>query len=173
MRPEGDGLARLVPPDELSSWAEAERAAGRSIVMTNGVYDLLHDGHVLSIVEAARWGDVLLVAINDDVSTRALKGPSRPILDQTVRATLVRGLRGVDAVTIFAASSVLPTILTVRPDVVAKGGQYSETEIVGHDEVTSWGGRVIRLPMVEGVSTTDLIERIRTRITAPKGKEDR
>ncbi len=173
MRPDGDGLATLVPPGELAAWAEAQRAAGRSIVMTNGVYDLLHDGHVRSIVEAARLADVLLVAVNDDASTRDLKGPARPILDEGVRATLVRGLRGVDAVTIFAASSVLPTILTVRPDVVAKGGQYSETEIVGHDEVASWGGRVVRLPMVEGVSTTDLVERIRSRITAPKGKEDR
>lgn len=172
MRPEGDGLAELVAPEALTAWADAHRAAGRTIVMTNGVYDLLHDGHVRSILEAARLADVMLVAVNSDASTRALKGPERPILDEDVRGTLVRGLRGVDAVTIFAASSVLPTILAVRPDVVAKGGQYSESEIVGHDEVKAWGGRVHRLPMVEGVSTTDIVTRIHRR-TTPPGKEDR
>lgn len=171
MRPVGDGLAERVEPGDLFAWAEAHRAAGRTIVLTNGVYDLLHDGHVRSILEAARLADVLLVAVNGDTSTRALKGPDRPILDEDVRTTLVRGLRGVDAVTIFAASSVLPTILTVRPDVVAKGGQYSEAEIVGHAEVEAWGGRVHRLPMVEGVSTTDILTRIQQRI-APQGKED-
>jgi rfaE bifunctional protein nucleotidyltransferase chain/domain len=156
MRPEGDGLAPLVEPGALAAWAEARRREGRSVVLTNGVYDLMHDGHLRSIVEAARHADLLLVAINSDASVRALKGPGRPM-----RATLVRGLRAVDAVTIFAEPSVLPTILTVRPDVVAKGGQYSEAEIVGSNEVTSWGGRVVRLPMVEGVSTTELLARIR------------
>ena len=163
MRPRGDGLAPLVAPSDLEEWAEAQRVDGRSIVLTNGVYDLLHDGHVLSIVEAARHADVLLVAVNGDAGVRDLKGPGRPILDEQVRSTLVRGLRVVDAVTIFAESSVLPTVLTVRPDVVAKGGQYSEAEIVGSKEVTSWGGRVVRLPMVEGVSTTELLARIRER----------
>ena len=172
MRPDGDGLAPLIAPADLAAWARTQREAGRTVCVTNGVYDLLHDGHVRSIVEAARHADVLLVAVNSDASTRALKGPRRPILDEGVRSTLVRGLRGVDAVTIFAASSVLPTILEVRPDVVAKGGQYSETEIVGHAEVTSWGGRVVRLPMVEGVSTTDILARIRA-LEAPEGKEDR
>ena len=171
MRPVGNGLAERVEPAALEAWAQAHRAAGRSIVLTNGVYDLLHDGHVRSILEAARLADVLLVAVNSDASTRELKGPDRPILEEDVRATLVRGLRGVDAVTIFAASSVLPTILTVRPDVVAKGGQYSEAEIVGHAEVKAWGGRVHRLPMVEGVSTTDVVERVRQRITTHR-KED-
>jgi rfaE bifunctional protein nucleotidyltransferase chain/domain len=161
MRPEGDGLAPLVEPGALAAWAEARRREGRSVVLTNGVYDLMHDGHLRSIVEAARHADLLLVAINSDASVRALKGPGRPILPESMRATLVRGLRAVDAVTIFAEPSVLPTILTVRPDVVAKGGQYSEAEIVGSNEVTSWGGRVVRLPMVEGVSTTELLARIR------------
>lgn len=163
MRPGGDGLAPLIAPDQLAAWAEARRASGQTLVLTNGVYDLLHDGHLRSIIEAARHGDLLLVAVNGDAGVRALKGPARPILPEEVRATLVRGLRAVDAVTIFAEPSVLPTILTVRPDVVAKGGQYSEAEIVGSNEVTSWGGRVVRLPMVEGVSTTELLARIRRR----------
>jgi len=172
MKPRGDGLAPLIAPEDLEEWAEAQRVDGRTIVLTNGVYDLLHDGHVRSIVESAREADVLLVALNSDASTRELKGPDRPILTEDVRSTIVRGLRAVDAVTIFAASSVLPTILAVRPDVVAKGGQYSESEIVGHAEVKSWGGRVHRLPMVEGISTTDILTRIHQRM-APRGKENR
>lgn len=163
MKPLGDGLAPLLTREELGAWAQARREAGQSIVLTNGVYDLLHDGHLRSIIEAARHGDLLLVAVNGDASVRDLKGPTRPILPERVRAALVQGLRAVDAVTIFAEPSVLATILTVRPDVVAKGGQYSEAEIVGSNEVTSWGGRVVRLPMVEGVSTTELLARIRRR----------
>jgi len=167
-------LAPLVAAPDLAEWASAHRARGHRIVLTNGVYDLLHPGHVESILAAARLGDVLLVAVNSDRSVRELKGPTRPLLDEVERSSLVRGLRGVDAVTIFDDRSILPTISIVRPDVVAKGGQYSETEIVGHAEVTSWGGRVVRLPMVEGVSTTELLARIRRAASDPSGgKEDR
>lgn len=154
-------LAGLVGAADLEAWAGARRAEGRSIVMTNGVYDLLHDGHLHSLVAAAQEGDLLLVAVNSDASVRELKGPDRPVLSQTARTDLLRSLRVVDAVTIFDASSVLPTILQVRPDVIAKGGQYSGDEIVGSREVARWGGRVVRLPMIDGVSTTELLRRIR------------
>ncbi len=154
-------LAELVPVHELGAWAASHRAAGRSIVMSNGVYDLIHDGHLRSLIAAADEGTVLLVAVNSDASVRELKGPDRPILSQRARTDLLRSLRVVDAVTIFDDLSVLPTILTVRPDVIAKGGQYSEEDIVGGQEVAEWGGRIVRLPMVDGVSTTDLLRRIR------------
>ena len=154
-------LAELVPVAGLRAWAEAQRAAGRSIVMSNGVYDLIHDGHLRSLIAAAEEGNVLLVAVNSDSSVKQLKGPDRPILSEGARTDLLRSLRVVDAVTIFDDLSVLPTILTVRPDVIAKGGQYSEEDIVGGQEVAGWGGRVVRLPMVDGVSTTDLLRRIR------------
>ena len=154
-------LAELVPVAGLRAWAEAHRAAGRSIVMSNGVYDLIHDGHLRSLIAAAEEGTVLLVAVNSDSSVKELKGPDRPILSEGARTDLLRSLRVVDAVTIFDDLSVLPTILTVRPDVIAKGGQYSEEDIVGGHEVAEWGGRVVRLPMVDGVSTTDLLRRIR------------
>ncbi len=167
-------LAPLVSAEDLEDWAEQQRARGRSIVLTNGVYDLLHPGHVRSVLAASAYGDVLLVAVNSDRSVRALKGPGRPILTQEDRSFLLRGLRGVHAVTIFDDRSILPTILCVRPDVVAKGGQYSETEIVGSEEVASWGGRVVRLPMVEGVSTTELLARIRRAAADTSGgKEER
>ena len=154
-------LAGLVPARELEAWAAAHRAAGRGIVMSNGVYDLIHDGHVRSLIAAAEEEAVLLVAVNSDASVRKLKGPGRPILSEVARTDLLRSLRVVDAVTIFDDLSVLPTILAVRPDAIAKGGQYSEDEIVGGHEVAAWGGRVVRLPMVDGVSTTELLRRIR------------
>jgi rfaE bifunctional protein nucleotidyltransferase chain/domain len=164
----------LIPEEELAAWAASIRAEGRTLVFTNGCYDLFHVGHVASLRAARAQGDVLLVGINSDASVRELKGPGRPVLSEEARAELVRSLRAVDAVTIFSAPSVLPTILTVRPDVVAKGGQYDPSGIVGAREVADWGGRVVRLPMVEGVSTTSLIERIRE-LTPPAGerKEDR
>ena len=154
-------LAALIPAAGLRDWAEAQRAAGRSIVMSNGVYDLIHDGHLRSLIAAAEEGTVLLVGVNSDASAKKLKGPGRPILSEAARTDLLRSLRVVDAVTIFDDLSVLPTILAVRPDVIAKGGQYTEDDIVGGQEVTQWGGRVVRLPMVDGVSTTELLRRTR------------
>ena len=166
--------AELVEASRLSEWAEGQRRAGRSIVFTNGCYDLFHDGHAMSIAAARGHGDVLLVALNSDESVRELKGEGRPILDEAARCRLLRSLRAVDAVTIFSDSSVLSTILAVRPDVVAKGGQYEDEQIVGHREIESWGGRVVRLPMVEGVSTTALLDRIRNLPPSTGGgKEDR
>ncbi|RKZ12147.1 D-glycero-beta-D-manno-heptose 1-phosphate adenylyltransferase [bacterium] len=156
-------LAGLVPAADLSAWAAGQRAQGRSIVMTNGVYDLIHDGHLKSLVAAAEQGDVLLVAVNSDRSVGELKGPDRPVLGEAARSDLLRALRVVDAVTIFDDLSVLPTILQVRPEVIAKGGQYTEDEIVGSQEAAGWGGRAVRLPMVDSVSTTELLRRIRAK----------
>ena len=168
-----DGLAELIASGDLRQWADEQKSAGRSIVFTNGCYDLFHEGHALSLREARRHGDLLLVGVNSDESVRALKGEGRPILGEKARVELLRSLRAVDAVTIFSAPSVLPTILTVRPDVVAKGGQYDDAGIVGSAEVEQWGGRVVRLPMVEGVSTTALVDRIRNLgPRAGEGKED-
>jgi D-beta-D-heptose 7-phosphate kinase/D-beta-D-heptose 1-phosphate adenosyltransferase len=169
--PVSTSFAPLIPEDRLESWAESQRAEGRSIVFTNGCFDLLHPGHVHSIFEAAEHGDVLLVALNSDQSVRELKGPDRPFHDQATRALLVSALRAVSAVTIFAAASSLPTILRVRPDVLAKGGEYTGEEIVGAREVENWGGEVVRLSMVPGMGTTQLLARMRGE--PPRGKEER
>jgi len=169
-------LAPLVPAAELEGWSRSQHRAGRSIVFTNGCFDLLHEGHVRSLLEAAALGDLLLVAINSDASVRRIKGKGRPIVPEGARALALRALRPVGAVTIFEASSSLPTILTVRPDVLAKGGQYRDDEIVGGREVTAWGGRVVRLPMVDGISTTRLLEELRSGPAGSdpsEGKEDR
>jgi D-beta-D-heptose 7-phosphate kinase/D-beta-D-heptose 1-phosphate adenosyltransferase len=157
-------LAELVEPERLSAWAQDQREAGRTIVFTNGCFDLVHQGHVASLYEAARLGDVLLVAMNSDASVRALKGPSRPLLDEASRTLLLRGLRPVSAVTIFADRSVLATIRAVRPDVIAKGSEYDPRDVVGAEEIRSWGGRLQTLPMVPGVGTTSILEKFQRRL---------
>jgi D-beta-D-heptose 7-phosphate kinase/D-beta-D-heptose 1-phosphate adenosyltransferase len=154
-------LAPVIPREQLSDWSDEQRRLGKRIVFTNGCYDLLHEGHLRSFLEARKLGDLLLVAVNDDASVRQLKGGGRPILPEKSRVLMLRSLRAVDAVTIFADSSSLPTIRAVRPAVLAKGSQYEESGIVGSAEVRGWGGRVVRLPMVEGISTTQLLQRIR------------
>ena len=154
-------LAPLIPAEEVEHWAEEQRRGCHRIVFTNGCFDLLHPGHVHSLLEARTLGDSLLVAVNDDDSVRQLKGEDRPFHDVQTRALLLRALRAVSAVTIFAATSSLPTILKVRPDVLAKGGEYEDGEIVGAEEVKSWGGRVVRLSMVPGIATTSILSRMR------------
>jgi D-beta-D-heptose 7-phosphate kinase/D-beta-D-heptose 1-phosphate adenosyltransferase len=153
--------APLLARAELAGWAAAERDAGRSIVFTNGCFDLLHSGHLASLTEAAAAGDSLLVAVNSDRSTRALKGPGRPLIPEGHRAALLAGLRVVSAVTIFGEPTPLETILLVRPDVLVKGSEYEESDIVGAPEVRSWGGRVVRVPMRAGWSTSQIIAGIR------------
>jgi len=134
------------------------RQRGESIVFTNGCFDLLHPGHVRSLEAAARHGDRLVVAINHDASVRRLKGAARPIQPAKVRKEVVAGLACVDWVVGFSADTPLRTILALRPDVLAKGGDWQVDEIVGRDEVEGWGGRVVRLPIVPGHSTTATIE---------------
>jgi rfaE bifunctional protein nucleotidyltransferase chain/domain len=134
---------------------------GMRIVFTNGCFDLLHIGHVRSLEQASALGDRLVVAINTDASVRRLKGPSRPLIPGRQRAELVAALSTVSWVVLFAAATPLSLIKALRPDVLAKGGDWSLDEIVGRREVESWGGQVIRLREVPGVSTTALIDRIR------------
>ncbi len=154
-------LGRVLHLDELAGWGEAERAAGRRVAFTNGCFDILHTGHLYSLAEAARQADSLLVAINADTSVRALKGPQRPLVPQQHRAALIAALRPVSAVTIFAAPTPLEVILQVRPDVLVKGSEYEESDIVGAREVRSWGGDVVRVPMRAGWSTSAIIDAIR------------
>lgn len=137
------------------------RAAGKRLVFTNGVFDLLHVGHVRYLAQARTLGDALVVAINSDRTVRELKGPDRPIFDEAERAEILAALRAVDYVTIFDDVSPRTLIATLLPDVLVKGGDYQLDEIHGREEVEAAGGNVISLPFVEGASTTTLIERIR------------
>jgi D-beta-D-heptose 7-phosphate kinase/D-beta-D-heptose 1-phosphate adenosyltransferase len=151
----------ILDRDRLSGWAGAVHAAGRTIAFTNGCFDLLHSGHLASLTLAAAAADELVVALNDDASVQRLKGPGRPLLPAADRAALIAALRPVSAVTIFGEPTPLETILQIRPDVLVKGSEYEEEDIVGAPEVKSWGGRVVRVPMVPGWSTSRIIAAIR------------
>jgi D-glycero-beta-D-manno-heptose 1-phosphate adenylyltransferase len=137
------------------------RAQGKILVFTNGVFDLLHVGHVRYLEQARALGDVLVVAINSDRSVRELKGDTRPIIIEQERAEILAALRPVSYVTIFDDISPRSLIATVLPDVLVKGGDYDLNEIHGRQEVEAEGGRVVSLPFVEGASTTTIIEKMR------------
>jgi len=137
------------------------RRRGERVVFTNGCFDLLHVGHVRSLERARRCGDRLLVALNSDASVRRLKGRGRPIVPARRRAEVVAALECVDWVVVFGEDTPLALIRSLRPDVLAKGGDWRREEIVGRAEVESWGGRVVRIPVVPGARTTALIRRVR------------
>ena len=148
---------KVVDPTRLLQRVSAWKASGRRVVFTNGCFDILHIGHVQLLEEARRKGDCLIVAMNSDDSVRSLKGPLRPIVRQDERARVLAALGSVDAVIIFGERTPLRLIEAIRPDVLVKGGDYSEESVVGAREVRSWGGRVELIPLVKGVSTTRLI----------------
>ncbi|HEX6043657.1 MAG TPA: D-glycero-beta-D-manno-heptose 1-phosphate adenylyltransferase [Pyrinomonadaceae bacterium] len=137
------------------------REAGRTLVFTNGVFDLLHVGHVRYLAQARALGDALVVAVNSDRSVRELKGPERPVFDQNERAEILAALRNVDYVVIFDNVSPRTLISQLLPDVLVKGGDYNLDQIHGREEVEAAGGRVMWLPFVDGASTTSLIERMK------------
>lgn len=136
---------------------------GETIVFTNGCFDLLHPGHVRSLEAARALGDRLVVAINHDASVRRLKGPGRPIQPARARKEVVAALACVDWVVGFGSDTPIRAIRTLRPDVLAKGGDWRLDEIVGREEVEGWGGRVARLPLLAGHSTTSTLEAVRAR----------
>lgn len=141
----------------------AARRRGERIVFTNGCYDLLHAGHVQSLEQARGLGDRLVVALNSDASVRRQKGAGRPLVPARQRALILAALEAVDWVVLFRADTPLATIRALRPDVLAKGGDWPLDAIVGRDLVEGWGGRVVRLREVPGVRTSRLVRRIRTR----------
>jgi len=154
-------IEKILTPEKMLGERERLRSAGVRLVFTNGVFDLLHVGHVRYLAHARALGDALLVAINSDRSVRELKGPDRPIFNQAERAEILAALRYVDYVTIFDDVSPRSLIAKLLPDVLVKGGDYQLHEIHGRQEVEAAGGRVVSLPFVEGASTTTLIERMK------------
>lgn len=136
---------------------------GMTLVFTNGVFDLLHPGHVDVLLAARREGDALLVGLNTDASVRRLKGPTRPIRRQDERAYVLAALAMVDAVVLFDEDTPLDLIEAVTPDVLVKGGDYTEATIVGASEVRARGGRVVVVPLTPGQSTTSIVDQLRSR----------
>jgi rfaE bifunctional protein nucleotidyltransferase chain/domain len=131
------------------------------LVFTNGVFDLIHRGHVEYLNAARELGDALVVGINTDASVRRLKGSDRPIANESDRAIVLAGLEAVDAVTLFDEDTPRKLIADLLPDVLVKGGDYTPDAVVGREEVEAAGGRVVIIPLVDGRSTTGLIRRIR------------
>jgi D-beta-D-heptose 7-phosphate kinase/D-beta-D-heptose 1-phosphate adenosyltransferase len=148
-------------PAEARGALAAWRAAGERIVFTNGVFDLLHRGHVEYLAQARALGGRLVVGVNSDASVRRLKGPERPIVAAADRAALLEALACVDLAVVFDDDTPARLIEAVRPDVLVKGGDWAVERIVGRELVESWGGRVLSLPLRQGCGTTALVQRIR------------
>ena len=159
----GRNVGRVLSRGELIAEVEADRAAGRTVAFANGCFDLLHVGHVRYLEAAAREADRLVVAINDDRSVAALKGPNRPLLSESDRAELVAALRGVDYVVIFPEPTVGPLLLALRPDVHCKGTDYTVDTVPERDVVKSYGGRIAIVGDPKDHSTRDLLSRIARR----------
>jgi rfaE bifunctional protein nucleotidyltransferase chain/domain len=154
--------------DLLVEVVRRERERGRTIVTTNGCFDMLHVGHVRYLYEASRYGDILIVAVNSDDSVRRLKGPLRPIFPQRERAEMVAALECVDYVTIFDEDTPIPLIEAVRPDFHVKGGDYTLEEMIEREAVERVGGKPIVGVKVEGRSTTEIIRDILKRFQSHK-----
>jgi rfaE bifunctional protein nucleotidyltransferase chain/domain len=154
-------IEKILSIEEMLVERERLRSEGSRLVFTNGVFDLLHVGHVRYLAQARALGDALVVAINSDRTVRELKGPNRPIFDQDERAEILAALRSVDYVLVFDNVSPRSLIAKLLPDVLVKGGDYQLDEIHGREEVEAAGGKVISLPFVEGASTTTLIDRMK------------
>ena len=148
--------------EAAAAWAESARAAGRMVVFTNGVFDVLHPGHTRYLTDARALGDALVVAVNSDRSVRAQqKGPDRPIHAEGERAELLAALTAVDAVVVFDEDTPHEIISAMQPDVLVKGADWASDAIVGRDVVEAGGGRVVRIPLAPGYSTTAILERAR------------
>ena len=149
---------------ELLAMRESARASGSTVVWTNGVFDLLHPGHIASLQQARALGDVLIVGLNSDRSVKASKGPSRPILNQNERAAMLAALECVSAVIIFDEDTPVECLTKLRPDIHCKGAEYAPPHgrpVPERSVVEAYGGRIEYLPLVSGVSTTEILRRIR------------
>jgi rfaE bifunctional protein nucleotidyltransferase chain/domain len=153
-----DAASKIMSRDTARRWRESQ--AG-TVVFTNGVFDLLHPGHIDVLTAARAEGDALIVAVNTDASTRRLKGVERPLRKEQDRACIVAALEMVDAVVLFDEDTPLELIRALRPDVLVKGGDYTADSIAGASDVQSWGGRVVIVPLTAGHSTTAMIQRLR------------
>ena len=152
--------SKILKLSDLVQAIEDLRKAGKRIVFTNGCFDILHVGHVRYLAAARSKGDALVLGLNSDVSVKSIKRDKRPIVDQDQRAEVLSGLACVDYITIFDEPDPLALIRTIKPDVLIKGADWEEAEIIGSDVVKSYGGNVVRIEVVPGISTSRIIEKI-------------
>ena len=148
-------------PDDAGAWLDRVKAGGGRVVFTNGVFDLLHPGHVRYLRQARTLGAALVVGVNTDRSVRVIKGESRPVTPESERAEILAALACVDVVVLFDEETPYELIRRIQPDVLVKGADWSEASMIGRDIVEARGGRVDRVPFEAGYSTTSIIEKIR------------
>ena len=153
-------MNKIYSREKLKKEIDRLRKEGKKIVFTNGCFDILHVGHTRYLEEAKKLGDVLVLGLNSDDSVRSLKGEKRPVTPENERADVVAALETVDFVTIFPELTPLKLIEYLKPDVLVKGGDWKEEQVVGRESVEKWGGRVIIIPEIKGSSTTNVIEKI-------------
>ncbi len=157
---EHDGDRKIMHREALAVLLEGERRRGRTVVFTNGCFDLLHVGHVKYLQKARQLGDLLVLGLNSDASVRRLKGPKRPLIGEEERAHILAALNCVDYVVPFEEDTPLELIRALRPHILVKGGDYTPEGVVGKEQVESWGGRVELIRFVDGKSTTGIIDKI-------------
>lgn len=162
-------MGQTVTLTRLLSIRSHLKTSGRTVVFTNGCFDLIHKGHLDYLRKSKSFGEVLIVAINSDSSVRKIKGKGRPILPQKDRAEIVAALDPVDYVFIFNQETPLKVIKMLKPDILVKGADYKLSEIVGAAEVRSWGGQVKRVKLTEGRGTKEIIEKILTDLSKSQG----
>ena len=153
-------MSKITSRNELKAKIDRLKREGKKVVFTNGCFDILHAGHTRYLREARKLGDTLILALNSDSSVRSIKGPMRPIVPEAERAEVVAALDSVDYVTVFDELTPLELIEFLRPDVIVKGGDWAEQDIVGAEAVRKWGGRVAIMPEIEGASTTNIIDKV-------------
>ena len=161
MKVAGAGAARVLSRDRAVALVAELRDANKTVVFTNGVFDLLHPGHVRYLEVARSLGDALIVGLNADASVRRNKGPARPITPEQERAEVLAALSSVDAVVIFAEDTPGEIVKALQPDILVKGADWPADRIVGRDTVEARGGRVVLVPVEHGHSTTSIVERVR------------
>jgi len=153
-------MNKILTWEELKKVLDLRRKEGRTIVFTNGCFDILHVGHVQYLQEARTMGDLLILGLNSDASVRAIKGEKRPMVPQAERAEVIASLTAVDYVTLFDETTPLRLIEYLQPDCLVKGGDWKEASVVGGDLVRARGGKVVIVPLTEGASTTNIVEKI-------------
>jgi D-beta-D-heptose 7-phosphate kinase/D-beta-D-heptose 1-phosphate adenosyltransferase len=152
--------AKVKSLNEMVMIAKQLRSRGRKVAFTNGCFDIIHDGHVQLLHTARQQGDLLIVGLNSDSSVRRLKGPLRPILNEDMRSRMLGSLADVNYIVVFEEDDPIQLLEALKPDVLVKGGDYTIEQVVGHELVQSYGGQVTTVPLVEGISTSQIIERI-------------
>ncbi|MCD6225078.1 MAG: D-glycero-beta-D-manno-heptose 1-phosphate adenylyltransferase [Deltaproteobacteria bacterium] len=154
-------LDKIIKSEDISSKIQAFKKNGKRIVFTNGCFDILHAGHVRYLAAAGAEGDILVVGLNSDKSVKSIKGNKRPIISQDQRAEVLAALESVNYITIFNEPDPFKLICRIKPDVLVKGADWEEKDIIGADIVKKNGGRIVRVDIVQNISTSDIIQRIK------------